>query len=322
MARTSYLRTSVGAAGKAVGALRPSRIPVWGLSRPSKSFYDLVSGPQETGAIETGAVEAQQHSDVKFATKRAEPIVQSSEAPNYLPEAPAHAQYKATIAPKPDFPGTLLPVSQPSTSIQHVTHGHLDETTQAARPSGMTPVISTVAKEPADAPRLNAHLPHAATIRETANPALDIAELRVRTADRRQSAQSVVDHHSDSQSRSSIPNVMPKYPTEIAASPQLQPPSTTSRPPKLADTQAAANQDATNFRETMPVLHGSARSSASSKPADIRPSGNAVHIGSVDIHIHASPSPIRPVVRQVMQSATPIASITRGFAASFGLSQA
>lgn len=324
MARTSYLSTST-TAGKVGGVLHPSRTPAWRVSRPSKSFYDLASQPLEpgaakTGALETGALETQRHLEVTFKTKRAEPIIQSSEA-NPQSEAPAHAGYKATIAPRLDDPGAprALPSSTQSASIQHAMCEREEKSIQSVRPSGMTPAISSKRKEPlADALTLKAM--H--TKSKTSNPEREVAELRMLRTDRKQSTQPRVDHRVDSRSKSSIPHETLRSRTTIAASPQLQPQSTISKPPQLTDTQAAANQDAPNFREAMPVMHGFARSSFPSKQDDIRPSGNAIHIGSVDIHIHASPSPVRPMVRQVAQSATPIASITRGFAASFGLSQA
>jgi hypothetical protein len=307
MALRSYLRTSIGAADKGVGALRPSRMPVWGLSRPSMGFYDSASGPRKTGAADTGR-------HVNFDTKPAEPIVQSS-------QEPAHSRYKATIGPKPDFRlATQALPGQPLTSIQDLSHGRQDESTERARPAGMTPAISG-AKE-SQAPHSSASTPRREG--EAANPGRDIAALRARRTDHRQSTQTRVDqdHHVDSLFQGLSPNEMPQSLTANAESPRLQPQRPILELPKLAETQVAAHQYVSNLREAMAVFRGFAQSSASSKQADNKPSGNAIQIGSIDIHIHAAPSPVRPVVRQVVQAATPIAPIARGFAASFGLRQA
>jgi hypothetical protein len=73
-----------------------------------------------------------------------------------------------------------------------------------------------------------------------------------------------------------------------------------------------------------PVVHEALpdipRSSVATTQAstNIKPAGNAVHIGSVEIHVHPAPA---LVPRSVARQRVAVVPITRGFGAPFGLTQ-
>lgn len=96
-------------------------------------------------------------------------------------------------------------------------------------------------------------------------------------------------------------------------------PTTTADRPQIPQTRETQNQEVSNLKDAVAVLRGITRASVPTRQANLKPPGNAIHIGSVDIHIHSSAS---PVIRQVVRPPAPVAPITRGFAPSFGLSQA
>jgi hypothetical protein len=286
----SYFRTSVAEAGKFVPVLRPSRMPKWRLPRPSIDFYDSVSDPRTTAPAEPVPQPL-----ISASTKDVESGVQSTETVNaFLQHASNEFEEVFSRADGPSrLPAETFAISKRSSAFRE-----RGETT--------FPHPSTPRKE-----RRTEH--HAGG---------DVAKLTRHRRDPREPTQNGEVDHITLRPISSLANAVAQSLTAHAdpGRNQSQDPRWERRR-KVKQFRDSTHQDVSNFRDWMPVLRGVARGSVSSKQASIKPSGNAIHIGNVDIHIHSSPSPVRPLVRQLVRAPTPIMPIARGFAASFGLNQ-
>jgi hypothetical protein len=298
----SYLRSSAARASKRAGTLRSPRMPVWGLCRPAEDFLrsNLAAGERELP-------DTDRHSKVSSHTKQVERIINP-------PEGKAEREHKTTRTPKgvPQFAADVSTVKHPSPSLQDLSGERKEESTPVVRLSRSGPAISGVSNSESSAFAVRSQgSSHASKISrgesKTANHAgVEVAESRLRRRDHGQSTQQGLDHPVVSRLQSSVPKGMPQSSTTYANSGQRQ------SPQKTADPAASDLRDATQ------VLRSVAPSPVLIKQAELKPPGNTIHIGNVDVHIHSSPA---PAARQVPRQAAPMLAISRGFAAAFGLNQ-
>ncbi|HSZ60730.1 MAG TPA: hypothetical protein VK828_02975 [Terriglobales bacterium] len=293
MSRTSYLRTSATRAGKGVVALHPPRMLLWGLRGLVKNVSDSPAWP-----LETAPEQSDQRSTVSFNARHVEPIDPSTESPINLP----NTKTKADMARKPtstfDFEPQQFPVNLTSPSLASAPVERHEESSHAVQFSPITSTISPASKlTPANAPRPETPSSYALRLRAESelarHPGQEAADPKPPRLGLGESQRSASDE--------TLPSLIPVAPG------RAQPQNTTERGEAL--------------RAAMSVLQGAGWNSMPTKQPDLK-STNAVHIGSVDIHIHSSPAPALPrEARQVVRPTAAIAPITRGFAASFGLSQ-
>jgi hypothetical protein len=305
MSRTSYLRTSATRAGKGVVILRPPRMLLWGLRGLVKNVSDSPAWPPETAPEHTD-----QHPTVSVDTKRIEPINPSTGSPMNLPNTKTEADLGRKPMSPLDLKPQQFPVNLSSTSLPSAAVEKREDSSHVVQFSPITSAISPASKPaPANSPRPETPSSYALRLRAESEPA--------RNADQEVAALKPLRRGLGKTPRSASDETLPSL---IPLAPgRFQSQNTTERG-EAAETRNPA-RDVSRLQDAMSTRRGTGWSSMPTKQPDLKPTG-AVHIGSVDIHIHSSPAPAMPrEARQVMRPTAAIAPITRGFAASFGLSQ-
>jgi len=276
MRHRSYLRTFAAKTGKINPALRPPRMPVWGLRQAAKDFASLPSSSLTSV-----------HSEL--SREKRKPLAVSAQRKTELQDDPPTPASAPANSARSERALVHQPVDRLMTSAQSPTE---------ARDTGVSTAIEALLDR-----------------RSLSTLSSGLGEAVGPRDGRRTTSQA----HPEDAARREIKNAHGPAPYEVVPRPlaasSIQAPRQ-STPVERLDVMKAPSQEAPSLRQAPPVLRDTAQNPAATRQVDTKRSGNAVHIGSVDIHIHSSPIPVRRhIVRQ------PAAPITRGFGASFGLSQ-
>ena len=278
MRHQSYLRTVVAGTGQVIPALRPPRKPVWGLRRPVTDFSGLRPSPPADRGSAPGL-------SLRNRTQLADATQLQVKLQN---DEPKSAPDNVRSIPAPGAP-EMLNKRTAATAVETV----------------IASVASWVSSE--EAAPLEPPSPHRSwNARDATNTTGQVgherAERQENTGDRDKALRGVVPPSRTVGSKS--------------AHAPLQ--ATISGRKAAVDTPPRAHPEVAVLQQATPVPHDTTRNPAATRQADEKRSGNAVHIGSVDIHIQPAPA---PVPRHRVRHPTPPGPITRGFAPFFGLSQ-
>jgi hypothetical protein len=336
MARVSYLRTFVAGPAKAAPALRPPRVPLWGPRQPandlrSNDYRNPVVAPQDTApdAVSTDSVSAS--SDIAAPPSITPRSVQSTAVSIHPTERSPEPASKPPSTPlsssKDDAPlvAQLSPVYPRPISQPHMPSARQGQMQTSPISASLIErsVVSNAShsESVANLPLSQAASSIASELRRRKNEASQaFAELA--QMPRRKDRELATLEARDQKSSQSL--LQPKSPDDIAlrhpaaktGSPvRLEPGSKMSEGREVAERERRADQDR---RASIPALRAIPRSPGSSKQAELKPSGNSIHIGNVDIHILPPPA---PVVRQPVGQRAAVAAMSRGFTSSFGLNQ-
>jgi hypothetical protein len=278
MRHQSYLRTVAGGAGKIIPALRPPRMSVWGLRRSAKDFADLPSSPLTDPGL---------HSELSWRERG--PV-----APSTQPQARVQND-RQTSAPAltASVQGARgIHDKGASTAIESLSDRHTISILSSSVSLGEAAPLELTSPRPSRGLHNKS---------ETKNQARREAR-KTRTSD----------------DRKALCEVVPQFLRSRSKSVQVLPQSTISGRKDGVEAPRKANQVVSSLREAPPALRDGAQSVAATKQADISRSGNDVHIGTVDIHMHSSPS---QVLQHIVRQPVSVAPITRGFPVFFGLRQ-
>ena len=322
MARTSYLRAIAGQTAPA-SALRPPRIPLWG--RPRISGLDFPStslDPQATTSDSDRPV-----SDLRAEPNPSDRSIRSSGV-SIETSAPRSPESRSAKMPSLDAP-PVAQVSDVQRTIPRAEASSHPSSSNEVRKPDASPAVHTSTVNPMT-PRLES----VASRQETASPAgPDSPRQKILRGEHSQAFAPQVSvniplQHAPHAVLSPEASLQPKIRARNAALNTTAEEEARARPESLSprlemhsrrEAEEAPDRRASALRQTASLFPSPERASGPTKNPDDRPSGNSIHIGSVDIHITPPPAPApRQAPRQRTAAVT---AMSRGFMSSFGLSQ-
>jgi hypothetical protein len=314
MAYLSGLRGSRGGLSKGAATLRPPQIFVWGIRNPSRDLANSVSALEKLAANRDERLNNSRKQELR---KTVVPSPESSIDPHKKTVVKSARKNTTPLNGNAQFTAQMSTLDPPLASLAREP-GAVTQSSATAEPSLPEASIPALiaSRIPASDPSLK--LANSDHLRPYAlKPLAEQSQMAREVIEATQSLREGPNDPLGSQLKGSLNDGTSQSPATIAhVRPQtLSIPSSHHR--QVAEAQATTDQEVLKHRAWSQVMNGV--ESGTPAGGQTARTGNAIHIGTVDIHIHSS---VKPVVRQRARHPAPSAPITRGFAASFGLNQA